>query len=470
MLRRHALGLAAAGPVLFGKTLTRLGLKKPPEAWRSLLGSALRGEPSKFALSAFGLRVPAAELPARFHTFLRTEPEAAYALTYSAVDTRRHAHDTIDLVEQHFDATGVLTRIDVRLDPARPAGLDDTARAAAHDALVTAYRETARLTEAVRPRALLRSAAGMLYSDTVPYLCRLTKASCLSVEPMDPARRFEMPHFSQRRGLGCNVYTFAARTAGNTADVWGIAHHVGADGVPFQELFTRLERAWGTEPVVFPTAGTLYSARVGHHPGEREVYESLSFHDFAPLLRLRKKVNAELGLDVPVGAFFLWVLAHEPEFAGVRFASTVDVPASPGRERAVDLVPRRPADFDDDLAAYARSYLDGVAASRARHSPVQRAGDDMAHIPPRLLGALLRASPDQLAATFGQVGLSVIRDAKVFVAPLSDVGYPGGFLAIGGVGLPTATGTVGAVSVKGTREQAEGYPSAVGRALQKCGV
>ena len=66
MLRRHALGLAAAGPVLVGKALTRLGLKKPPEAWRSLLGSALRGEPSKFALSAFGLRVRAAELPARF--------------------------------------------------------------------------------------------------------------------------------------------------------------------------------------------------------------------------------------------------------------------------------------------------------------------------------------------------------------------------------------------------------------------
>ena len=69
----------------------------------------------------------------------------------------------------------------------------------------------------------------------------------------------------------------------------------------------------------------------------------------------------------------------------------MDVPATAGRERAVDLVPRRPADFGDDLAAYARSDLDGVAASRERRSPVQRAGADMAHIPPRLLGALLAA-------------------------------------------------------------------------------
>lgn len=468
MLRRHAIGLAAAGPLLFGKVLTGLGLKRPPEAWRSLLGSALRGEPSKFALSAFGLRVPAAELPARFHAFLRSEPEAAYALTHSAVDTRRHAHDTIDLVVQHFDADGTLSHLDAHLDPARPSDLSHKDQCVIHALVLHAYRETAHLPESVRPLALLRRAGQHRHLPLETYQERLVKAVCLSVEPMDAARRFELPHFAERRGLGHNVYTFAARTAGDTADVWGIAHHVGADGVPFQELFTRLERAWGTDPVEFPAAGTVYPARVGHHPGEREVYESLSFHDFAPLLRLRKKVNADLGLDVPVGAFFLWVLAREPEFAGVRFASTVDVPATPDRERAVDLVPRRPADFGDDLAAYVRSYLDGVAASRARRSPVQRAGADMSHVPPWLLGPLLRASPDVLAATFGEVGLSVIREAKVFVVPLADVAYPGGFLAVGGVGLPAAGGAVGAVTVKGTRAQADDYPAAVARALQKC--
>jgi hypothetical protein len=29
--------------------------------------------------------------------------------------------------------------------------------------------------------------------------------------------------------------------------------------------------------------------------------------------------------------------------------------------------------------------------------------------------------------TFGAVGLSILKDAKVFVGPLSDVGFPGGF-------------------------------------------
>lgn len=66
MLRRHALGLAAAGPVLLGKTLTRLGLKRPPEAWRSLLGSALRGEPSRSRLLGAYLRASPHQLAATF--------------------------------------------------------------------------------------------------------------------------------------------------------------------------------------------------------------------------------------------------------------------------------------------------------------------------------------------------------------------------------------------------------------------
>ncbi|HEX4609782.1 MAG TPA: hypothetical protein VH092_16405 [Urbifossiella sp.] len=474
MLRRHAIGLAAAGPVLVGKTLVKLGLKTPPEAWRKLLGVGLRDEPSKFALSAFGLRVAAAELPARLHDFLRTEPEAACALTHSRRFCARHGFDTIDLVVQHFDMAGVLTGMTVLADPARPAGLDESARAAVHTAVVRSYQATARIPERRRPAELAAGAARGLGPAAVAYLGRLLKAACLTTEPVDTLRRFEPPAVADRRGLGHNAYTFAARTdGGGTADIWGVAHHVAADGVPFQELFTRLERAWGTDPVAFPAPGTVFGPRRAFHPGEREVFESLSFHDFAPLLRLRKRVNAELGpalgQDVPVGALLVWVLAREPEFAGAKFASTVDVAATPTRERAVDLVPRRPADFGDDLAAFARSYLDGIAASRERRSPVQQAGADLSHLPPRLFRALLEASPAQLAETFGEIGLSVIRDAKVFIAPLSDVAYPGGFFAVGGVGLPAVGGgTVGAVTVKGTRDQAGTYPAALTRALGRC--
>lgn len=475
MLRRHALGLAAAGPVLLGKTLTRLRLKSPPEAWRKLLGIGLRGEPSKFGLSAFGLRVASDELAPHLHAFLRTDPEAAYALAHTPRLCSRYACDTVDLVVQQFDDAGALTSLTAYLDPTRPSGLDEPTRIAVHTAVVNGYRATARLAEAQRPRALAGAASRGLNPAAVAYLGRLLKAACLTVEAVDPPRRFEPPAFAERRGLGHNVYTFAARTASatGTTDLWGLAHHVGTDGIPFQELFTRLELLWGTEPTAFPTCGTVYGPRRGFNPGEREVHESLSFHDFAPLLQLRKRVNADLapalGQDVPLGALLVWALSRQPEFAGTKFASTVDVAATPTRERAVDLVARCPADFRDDLAAYARSFLEGVAASRERRSPVQAAEAELSHLPPRLYRALLEASPAQLAQTFGEVGLSVVRDAKVFTAPLSDVAYPGGFFAVGGVGLAAADGgTVGAVSVKGTREQAERYPGVVARALSGC--
>jgi hypothetical protein len=79
---------------------------------------------------------------------------------------------------------------------------------------------------------------------------------------------------------------------------------------------------------------------------------------------------------------------------------------------------------------------------------------------------MLEGNPKRVADTFGSVGLSVLKDAKVFVAPFADVGFPGGFIAVGGVGQPTASGrTVGAVHVKGTREQAAAYPEVFRRAL-----
>ncbi len=470
MLRRHALGLAAAGPILVGKTLAKLGLKTPPEAWRKLLGVGLRGEPSKFGLSAFGLRVPADDLPARLHAFLRTEPEAAYALTHTSNLSRRTRCDSIDLVVQQFDEDGALEDLEAHLDPACPCALSADARRRVHRRIVAAHRATHSWPESRRPQGVGDFGCQELMPAEIPYALRLLNAACLQVEVVEPLTRFVAPAFFLRRGLGHNAYTFVARTdpAADTTDLWGTAHHVAADGVPFQELLTRLEHAWGTELTTFPEAGTIYPPRPASIVGEREAYHSLSFHDFAPLLRVRRAVNAELGLDVPAAALLLWVLAKQPEFAATKFASTVDVPATATRERCVDLVPRRPADFHGDLAAFARSFLDGVAASRERRSPVQAAGADLAHLPPRLFRALLEAIPDRLADTFGEVGLSVIRDAKVFTAPLSDLAYPGGFLAVGGMGLPAARGTVGVLSVKGTREQAERYPAVVARAVAAC--
>ena len=489
MIVRSALNALAAGFVLTGKALVATRLRAMPDGWREVVGVALRGEQSKFAVSGFGLKVPdAVETDFEVRTakqlagFLQTEPEARYRLWHAYWNTTRFANEHVDLVVQHFSADGSLEHIDPHLAATHPLGAPDAITCAkVHEALVTAYNRTRHLPEVQRPMELLAELRGTTTGEAGVYAGRLLGACCASFEPIPAsAERFAPPEFRTRRGLGFGFLTFVLRLdeAAGTADVWILAHHIGTDGVPLQELGSRLERAWGNTPVTFPEPEDARG--VGPRPcfvaGEREVYDSVSFHDFAPLIALRKRLNeklrAEVGGDITLGCLLLWRLAQEPEFAGAKFASTVDVPASGKSQRDVDLVTLRPADFSFDdagLVKYTRAFNELVTGCRARKSPVRTATQTAALLPAWLHAALLRNSPDAVRDTFGAVGLSVLKDAKVFVAPLSDIGFPGGFFAVGGVNLPTASGrTVGAVSVKGDRSMAENYPAALRRALERC--
>lgn len=455
------LKLLALGHVMSGKVAVALGLRAKPDGWRPIVGVGLRSEHSKFGLSAFGLTAPA-DVTAALARFLRNEPDALFTLTHTPWLTTRHRATSLDLAELLFAPDGTLSGVELHLDPLgdEPAAPD---RERAISAVIDAYNRTRTLPEATRPLELARAVGDD------PLARRILSAACVSFD--DPANRFALPAFHTRRGFGWHHLTFVLRRSGPTIDVWAVAHHTGTDGVPLQELMTRLEQAWGAEEARFPTPDEWSDEpRACHLPGERQVCESLSFHDFTDLLAVRKRVNEDHGVTVPVGCLLLWLLSREPEFAGVKFSSTVDVPAAGRSERDVDLIPLRPADFAD-LPGYARAFVAAVGAARSRTSSTRRFMCDTELLPPKLHRRLLESDPKGLADTFGTVGLSVIKDGKVFVAPLSDVGYPGGFIAVGSADLPTtAGGRATAVSVKGTKEQAATYPAVLRRVLAKLRV
>lgn len=82
---------------------------------------------------------------------------------------------------------------------------------------------------------------------------------------------------------------------------------------------------------------------------------------------------------------------------------------------------------------------------------------------------LLETSGARLRRELGDVGVSVVRDAKVLVGALPDIGFGHGFIPIGTLHLPTASGTrVGAVSVKAPKGTGDAYPAAFARALARC--
>jgi hypothetical protein len=172
---------------------------------------------------------------------------------------------------------------------------------------------------------------------------------------------------------------------------------------------------------------------------------------------------------IPVNALLLWCLAHQPEFQGVKFANAVDVPANETNGRGVDLVPICPADYFDQrgFAAYLSDFNQLVLDARNRRSRSYRAMRNLALLPPVLASAALRLNPDAGRSTFGTVGISIVKSAKVVMGTMADQGFDGGFIVIGNMSLPSRNGhTSTAVSIKGEHAAIRSYPMAIRRAIQ----
>ena len=496
-MNRVAASVIAVGSVLTGKALVACGLRRAPDGWRRTVGLLLRSEPTRFALSAFALRAPpvrsgvAADAPlehraaAGLVSYLATQPDAHFALDWHPAVTIRRRTAAVDLVLMDFDESGALRAIAPFLSDAAADTSNPPLRNAVHEVIVTAYNRTRLLPERERPNALRRLVfahdAGRDYSR------RLLDAACLSFERTDvgrPAERFRPPEFHARRSLGFGFLTFVMRPGleADTVDVWVSAHHVGLDGVPLQELLSGLERTWGAGgAVVYPSAdpgAPFMGPRGCSIEGERAVDEMLAFLDFTPVSTLRQALNARyaasLRAPATLGAVLAWLLNQEPEFRGVRIASTVDIAASAGYARDVDVVPLRPADYAngadpwDGFVAFANEFNRLVGLSRLRASPLRQALSTAELLPPAVHAQAVRANPSALDDTFGSACITIIRDAKVFVSPMTDIGLGHGFFAIGNTALPAAGGgRVTAVTVKGDRGRIGAHHAALQRAIAR---
>jgi hypothetical protein len=494
--------ITAAGSVLAGKAMIAAGLRRPPEGWRRTAGILLRSEPTRFALSAFGLRVPesASAVPGgdSFQTrtaqalqrFLKSEPDAHFALEWLPLITRRRRIGVADLVVLKFSPDGRLDAIVPYLAASASVCPPPDACARVHETIVKAYNDTSQAAEVKRPGRLLKGVQAALAASGLqahePYAQRLLAASCLSferIDPWDPVERFRPPAFAQRRGLGFGHLSWVARAAGSdTADVWVSAHHVGLDGVPLQDMLGRLERAWGAdEMVAFPSPApgrAFIEAHPCHAPGERAVDQLVTFVDLSPLFALRADLNARhaiaIGGPLTFGTLIAWLLSQEPEFAGVRIASTVDVAASAGYERDVDVVSLRAADYAtgdgpwDGFVEYAREFNRQIAAARTRTSPVRMGMQTAGLIPAWAHAEVVRANPASLDDAFGTLCVTIVREARVFIAPMTDLGLTHGFFAIGSARLRSGHGTpVTSVSVKGDAGRIAGYPAILQRVIER---
>jgi hypothetical protein len=233
--------------------------------------------------------------------------------------------------------------------------------------------------------------------------------------------------------------------------------------------------------VTFPSAvpgRAFIEPHTCHVEGERQVDQAITFVDLSPLLALRRQLNtrhaAEIGGDVTLGALIAWLLNQEPEFSGVRIASTVDVAASDGYERDVDVVSMRPSEYVTGtvpwggFVEFAREFNSRIAMARRRTGPVRTGMQTAGLMPAWAHAVLVRADPAALDEAFGTLCVTIVREARVFIAPMTDLGLTHGFFAIGSARLPTSSGTpVTSVSVKGDAGCIAIYPAILQRVIER---
>ncbi len=256
------------------------------------------------------------------------------------------------------------------------------------------------------------------------------------------------------------------------ADLWFRFNHAGIDGVPAQEALTRLENAWGVvENVTYPTARE-FEAFTGPRPspGREGLAEVQSFIDFAPVLAWRKRENSRLPEPLTFSAALLWILARHPALEGLHMGTTVEVGATGALERGVGVVVVRPDEYErTGLASYARDFNRRMERTRLRASAGCRTLDAAALIPATHAGSLLRHALDRDMTAFGSLGLTVLKDARVFGAPIAERGHADGFIAIGNLALPTGDGgKVGCITVKGPAQRISRYPALIAEAVARC--
>jgi hypothetical protein len=258
------------------------------------------------------------------------------------------------------------------------------------------------------------------------------------------------------------------------ADVWVRVNHVGGDGVPVQEVMTRLAAAFGaSKDLCYPTA-QVFEPCSSPKPcaGRPELAEVTAFIDFAPLQAWRRQENARLPEPMTVCAAILWCLARHEALAGLHMGTTADVDAIDGMARGVGLIVVRPADYfdrSDGLAEYVRDFNRELALSRRRASAGWKEIDETALLPTPFAKAKLYDGIKRGAAGFGSLVVTMVKDARVFGAPIGDVGWADGIISIGSIDLPTAEGgRVGCISAKGPVARIAEYPRIIREAFVRC--
>ncbi len=492
--------LTMMGALKFLQFLRLLGVRATVSGWRKVSSIFLRGEASKFILASFRLLpdsaalLPApdrltaeARLAAKLAAYLRITGAIRYWVEPGRLAFVRHRRRFCDLVLARLNDDGLIVELIPYFDPAAPE------LEAAESALLGDILETARtlgntlreLPETRRaPELLARMREWARRESKFNYFGRrrrmwlaqrILHSTILFCEVLpecsDPVSEAKMrtllPDFRKFRNPGLGMLGAVARFTPDFRefDLWCQFNHVAVDGAPMQEFMSNFKRDWGSAgPVKYPP---LPASGVSHtevrYAGDG-IFRAQFFADFQPLLAARTYLNEHcadaMAGRASVAGLVMWGLTRHPAFARKKLLLPVDAGARNG-DRDLGLLMIRPRQFarrrrNNPLADYCdfqREMNRRMEQARTGAGAVSEFLELCALMHPFFYHAAQRLWPRALNEVLGTAGLTILKDAELFISPMTDF-QSGGFIAIGNLAMPTVDGgTAAAVSITGRRTQ-----------------
>jgi hypothetical protein len=314
------------------------------------------------------------------------------------------------------------------------------------------------------------------------YIDRVLGAAYIHFEEIPSAgdvfdeKRYHTPGFIKRKHPGFGFLNILCRfdRGFNEADLWFQFSHIPADGVPMQGVLRSLKKEWGqVEPFMFPAMNGKAGITVlcSSHGGEQGIYHVNEFIDFRSFLQYRKQFIARYGgklkNSITIAALLMWELTHYPAFEDLKFAIPVDLAGTKGKERSLGFAFIRPSIYFDKLKAdrgfldFQRDFDRQLRATRKRQSAGYQLLESYALTPPLMYRSALKLIPSAIQEFAGTIGITIIKNAELFISPYTDV-HVNGFIAISNFRNRAHDGSkVCNISIKGPEHKVRRYMATV---------
>jgi len=250
--------------------------------------------------------------------------------------------------------------------------------------------------------------------------------------------------------------------------MWVQYHHVPVDGMPMQEMMRDLKRRWGEKgKIVYPPVSSLQKPEILYFGNM--VFHAKIFVNFEKILKIRRHLNAnfadKMDGSATVSAMLMWGLTTSQLFHNFKFALPVDTDliSEFPQDRNIGLIFMKPKKYMsssipiDNYIKFQREFNNQITSTRLGKSESYEFFALLAMMHPIFYSCFNYFFPKTINEVVGSAGITVLKDAEMFISPLTDL-HINGFIALGNMSVPTFDGsTSGAVSICCSRDKIYEY-------------